>query len=300
VFRGFPQRICGVGSCVEWRRCVETAIQSWSLAQTEEAIVMDNWLKNGWLKGKYYLGLLLAGGLAFLLVQAEKKQDWHTAQASLVIILSLLALMACAWWRENHPACELPVEAATYDRATNKVLLCAALGFAALVLNANRRSHWEHGGVARAIGYGAMVSGASFIGGVLLGYLFGLRPASPAQGAPPNSPAPPHTNLEEIADWLTKLFLGAGLVELTSLKGPIRQLSYFMARGADVFWHGPDGKLHVDQGSPPIALAIMSFFSASGLLYGYLWTRYQRALKEEEQSHAPKSAPADAPGANPG
>jgi 4-amino-4-deoxy-L-arabinose transferase-like glycosyltransferase len=248
---------------------------------------MDYWRKEGWLKGKYYLGLLLAGGLAVVLVRAEERRDWSTAQASLVIILSLLALMAWVWWKENHPACQLPVEAKTYDRATNKALLCVAIGFAALILNANRKDHWEHGGVARAIGYGALVAGAFFIGGVLLGYLFGLRPAGYSQGQPSNSTSPPPTNLEEIADWLTKLFLGAGLVELTRLQGPIKQLAIFMA-------HGVDAPRNADPGSPAIALAIMGFFSANGLLYGYLWTRYQHALKEAEPSVAATSAPADA------
>ncbi len=38
----------------------------------------------------------------------------------------------------------------------------------------------------------------------------------------------------------------------------------------------------------------MSFFSASGLLYGYLWTRYQHALKEAAPPSAPNPAPTDA------
>jgi 4-amino-4-deoxy-L-arabinose transferase-like glycosyltransferase len=252
----------------------------------------DDWLKDsrikdGWIKGKYYFGLLLAGGIVIPLVQAEQREDWLTAQASLVIILSLLALMAWVLWKENRPATQLPVEATTYDRATNKVLLCVGIGFAALILNANRKDHWEHGGVARAIGYGALVAGAFFIGGVLLGYLFGLRPADSSQSQSSNSPTPPHTNLEEIADWLTKLFLGAGLVELTRMKGPVEQLAVFMA-------HGVDAPHHEDPGSPAIAFAIMSFFSASGLLYGYLWTRYQHALKDAAPSSVKNPAPADA------
>ncbi len=247
----------------------------------------NDWLKDSWIKGKYYFGLLLAGGIVIPLVHAEQREDWVTAQASLVIILSLLALMAWVWWKENRPACQLPGEATTYDRATNKVLLCVAIGFAALILNANRKDRWAHGGVARAIGYGALVAGAFFIGGVLLGYLFGLRPASSTQDQASNSATPPHTNLEEIADWLTKLFLGAGLVELTHLKEPVQQLAIFMA-------HGVDAPRHEDPGSPAIAFAIMSFFSASGLLYGYLWTRYQHALKEAAPPSAPNPAPTDA------
>jgi len=262
---------------------------------------MNNLLQSGWQRGKYYLGLLLAAGIAVLLVWAEEREDWVTAQASLVIILSLLALMAWVWWRENHPGCQLTGEAAVYDRATNKVLLCVAIGFAALILNANRWSHWRYASVAKAIGYGVLNAGAFFIGGVLLGYLFGLRPSAPSQapssnstapthGQPSNSTDPPHTNLEEIADWLTKLFLGAGLVELKGLKGPIHQLAVFMAHTVDV----PG-----EPGSPAIAAAIMGFFSASGLLYGYLWTRYQHALKEFELSKAPKPAPTDTHESNP-
>jgi hypothetical protein len=254
--------------------------------------VIDNWLKDAWLKGKYYFGLLLAGGIAIRLVRAEQCQDWSTAQASLVIILSLLTLMVWAWWKENRPARQLSVEATTYDRATDRVLLCVAIGFGALILNANRKDHWVHGGVARAIGYGALVAGAFFIGGVLLGYLFGLRPAGSTQDQQ-NTAVPPHTNLEEIADWLTKLFLGAGLVELTRMKEPVKQLAVFMA-------HGVDAPHHTDPGSPAIAFAIMSFFSASGLLYGYLWTRYQHALKEAAPPSAPNSVPTHSHQSNPG
>lgn len=235
------------------------------------------------LKGKYYLGLFLAGVVAVVLVRAEKRQDWVTAQASLVTILLLLALMAWDWWKANHKAPPLSVEANVYYRAINTVLMCVAIGFTALVLNANRWDHWKYGVVAKAIGYGALVAGAFFIAGVLLGYLFGLPPT----GAPErqssshssNSSSQPLTNLEEIADWLMKLILGAGLVELTRMQGPIKQLTTFMAHGVDPV-PPPLGGPSVDPGSPAIVLAIMGFFSASGLLYGYLWTRYQHALKE--------------------
>jgi hypothetical protein len=234
-----------------------------------------------WLEGKYYLGLFLAGAVAVVLVRAEENKHWFTAQASLVIILSLLALMAWAWWKENHPACQLPAEATTYDRATNKVLLCVAIGFAGVALNANRLGHWEHAAVARAIGYGSLVAGAFFMGGALLGYLFGLCPTGASPNQSLNSPSVPRTNLEEIADWLTKLILGAGLVELTRLRGPIRDLAAYMAKGVNPPYLNPAGdKWIYEPGSPPVALAIMGFFSAAGLLYGYLWTRYQRAIKE--------------------
>jgi hypothetical protein len=233
------------------------------------------------LKGKYLLGLLLAAGVAALLVNAEKRQDWLTAQTCLVVTLLLLTLMVLDWWKANHQSLQLSGEADVYHRATNNVLLCATIGFGALLLNANRWDRWRYGGVARAMGYGALLAGAFFIGGALLGYLFGLRPTSAAQNQPSSSPSPPHTNLEEIADWLTKLILGAGLVELTHLREPIRDFTVFIATGVNppLFSRG---ERYEDPGSPAIAFAIISFFSASGLLYGYLWTRYQQALKDAD------------------
>jgi len=235
-------------------------------------------VKEIWLQGKYYLGLLLAARLGVWLVRAEESQNWITAEASLVAILLLLALMAWDWWKAHHQGPPLSGDAGVYDRATDKVLVCVGIGFTALVLNANRWEHWKYGVVAKAIGYGAMIAGAFFIAGALLGYLFGLRPISASKGQSGSSPPPPPTNLEEIADWLTKLILGAGLVELTSLRVPVYQFAAFMAQGVDPV--PAAGEKQISLGSPEIALAIMGFFSAAGLLYGYLWTRYQHALKE--------------------
>jgi hypothetical protein len=240
------------------------------------------------LKVKYFLGLLLAAGVAALLVWADQHPYYPVAQASLITILLLLVLMAWDWWKTNRPAPPLSAEASVYYRAINKVLMCVAIGFAALILNANRIDHWENDVVAKSIGYGTLVAGAFFIAGVLFGYLFGLRPTGVPQSQPPGqsqgqSPSPstlPQTNLEEVADWLMKLILGAGLVGLTHLGGPIYYLAQLMASGVNPV---PPAD---DPGSPAIALAIMGFFSVSGLLYGYLWTRYQHAVKEHPAAPA--------------
>jgi hypothetical protein len=239
------------------------------------------------LKSKYYLGLLLAAGIAVVLVRADQHPYYPTAQASLITILLLLALMAWDWWKANRPVPPLSVEANVYHRAINRVLMCVAIGFTALILNASRIDRWENHVVAKSIGYGTLVAGAFFIAGVLFGYLFGLRPTGVPQSQPPgqsqsqspgqspSSSSLPQTNLEEIADWFTKLILGAGLVQLTHLGGPIYRFASLMASGVDPYPRPAD-----DPGSPAITLAIMGFFSVSGLLYGYLWTRYQQALKE--------------------
>ena len=163
-----------------------------------------------------------------------------------------------------------------------KVLFCVAIGINALVLNGIRLERWQTGVVAQAVGYGILFAGAAFICGVMFGYLFGLRPSGQQKTADgQTSPPTIQTNLEEIADWLTKLILGAGLVSLTALPIPLRNFAIFMAKGVE-----PNSAFNPDptviQGNPAIVLAIMAFFSISGVLYGYLWTRYEQAATSGE------------------
>lgn len=241
-----------------------------------------------WTGKRYLSNLLLGAGLVIvslfvLIVEAEEHQQWLTAQASVVAVMSLFWLTGWIWWRETHKPVPLPIEAATYDRAIRRLLLCVSIGFTGVLLNANRWDHWNYGLVAKSVGYGTLVAGASFISGVLLGFIFGFRPAGVAQISTSQSSGvrqPPHTNLEEIADWLTKIILGAGLVELTSMREPIWQLSQFMAKGVEP---APTQQV-TDPGSPAIALAIMGFFFASGVLYGYLWTRYEASVTADSSS----------------
>jgi hypothetical protein len=250
--------------------------------------------------GKYYLWLSLpAGAVLVVLVRANERQNYVVAQAGVPIILILLALMVWGWWNTNRKAPYFSAKATAYQLAIQKLLLCVAIGFAAVVLNANRWDHWQFGTVARSIGYGVLGAGAFFIGGVLLGYLFGLRPRDDSKSDQSGTRNRPRTNLEEVADWLTKLIIGAGLVSLSNLPNPIGRFVTFMARGIDppdlpslvAAQYGREG--YSDPGSPAIALAMMGFFSASGLLYGYLWTRYEHAIEEATgTSGADPSAPA--------
>jgi hypothetical protein len=247
------------------------------------------------LVAKNYRRLLLLAGvvavvLAVVLVWAEEHNDWFAAQASLVTILLLLALMFYVWRGSRDETPQSSPEVRTYHRAINKLLTCDAIGLFAIVFNAARFDRWQNGIVAKAMGLGILAAGAFFVLGLLLGYLFGLRPTGPSQGSgeksPSTSPNPPHTNLEEVADWFTKLILGAGLVSLTSLRDQIGRFACFMAKGVDP----PPPKQNLDPGSPAFALAIMLFFFASGILYGYLWTRYELAVKNTRAPDTSASA----------
>jgi hypothetical protein len=78
----------------------------------------------------------------------------------------------------------------------------------------------------------------------------------------------PSTNLAEISDWLTKLLLGAGLVELTRLGHPLSSLIDAVARGLQGIPAG--GAV---SGSPVlVAASILVMYVVLGFLDGYVVT----------------------------
>jgi hypothetical protein len=118
---------------------------------------------------------------------------------------------------------------------------------------------------------------ASLVGGAGLGFLFGVpkvlqAPASAGSQAAGNNAASTiratyalrvNTNLEEISDWLTKIIVGLGLVQLKEIPPRFWQLA---ERASQSF--GVDSVQYVSA-----AAAIIVMFSVGGFLGGYLMTR---------------------------
>jgi hypothetical protein len=96
------------------------------------------------------------------------------------------------------------------------------------------------------------------------------EPASQRQSTP-NSLASnfsPSSNLAEISDWLTKLLLGAGLVELTRLGRPLSGLVDSVARGLQ----GTSSTTAISGPAVVIAAAILVLYLVLGFLDGYVIT----------------------------
>ncbi|MCZ4090603.1 tetratricopeptide repeat protein [Sinorhizobium psoraleae] len=113
-----------------------------------------------------------------------------------------------------------------------------------------------------------MLGGACLCLGGLLGFLFAI-PRYFAQDAAIKSFASsdslvvrydPNDNLVQISDWLTKILVGVGLTQLT-------KLPEFLDRFGNYF--GPS----LGGNAKPISIVILLFFSISGFLLGYIWTR---------------------------
>ncbi len=138
---------------------------------------------------------------------------------------------------------------------------------------ATKGSHWSY------VGVGMLTSFAAFLAGCLAGFLFGI-PRAVSSGElrhQAGSPAyTPSSNLAEVSDWLTKLLLGAGLVELTRLGGPVSKLIDNVASSLQVIAAGaaPGQEAKVTAG------VILIGFTVIGLLDGYIATTlwYQKKI----------------------
>ncbi len=141
--------------------------------------------------------------------------------------------------------------------------------------------------ITSVLGVAAMLAGASLLLGGLVGFLFGIprtlqkamQPNGEEKDARETGPErvsyQANTNLEQISDWLTKIIIGVGLTQLTNIPGKLLQLADYVSAG-----------LGSSTSGRPFALVVILYFTVSGFLFGYLWTRLFLAgeLKKAEMN----------------
>lgn len=123
----------------------------------------------------------------------------------------------------------------------------------------------------------ALLAAAAWVTGGFLGFLLGIpRVRSGQQVAMTERQQElqnfaPNTNLEQISDWLTKILIGATLVNL-------RDFSNFLWNLAGL----ASADLAEVSGAQITMLAVIVFYLLCGLIWGYLWSsiRIIRALSE--------------------
>jgi hypothetical protein len=111
--------------------------------------------------------------------------------------------------------------------------------------------------------------GAASVGG-LLGFLFGM-PRGPSDIRSPNSSVGaasdlryrPSNNLEQISDWLTKILIGVGLVEISHLRGTLSGIGRAVAMSVA----GDPAATNV------VTQVVVVTFLVLGFLVSFLWTR---------------------------
>ncbi len=88
----------------------------------------------------------------------------------------------------------------------------------------------------------------------------GGHPPAPSSESRTNYKA--NTNLVEISDWLTKMIVGVGLYQLSTLPGKLKSLAGYFSTA-----FGPPAA------PPALVMAILGYFGIFGFLLGYLWAR---------------------------
>jgi hypothetical protein len=163
--------------------------------------------------------------------------------------------------------------------------------------------------ILRIFGVGMLVAGAALLSGILLGFIFAIPRVSDRERdlkkeqekrktavgqegiLPLNTGEQPYSvsrngNLVEISDWLTKIIVGVGLVELHSILGKLGRMSYELAPALL-----PAGGVGGSPGAESLiigqaaGLAILFFYFTLGFLLGYVWTMvyFQRDLEQENE-----------------
>lgn len=142
--------------------------------------------------------------------------------------------------------------------------VAAALGLAAIATYASRTES-----VAGVAAVGVMLAGAAAVSGVLLGFVFAIPRTAVADTRVDADIEPPrrtrfegNTNLEQISDWLTKILVGAGLVQLGSIRSGLGDL---VSAVSPALGGGP--------AAAAFAGALLVYFVVLGFLVGWLLTR---------------------------
>jgi hypothetical protein len=130
---------------------------------------------------------------------------------------------------------------------------------------------------------GTASSAAALLVGAVLGFLFGYpQPVPTDAGAPRKSAAyfALNTNLAQVSDWLTKILIGIGLVQLGVLATRVGDLGRFIG-----------AQMGTRSGGDAIGTAIVVYFVLAGLLLGYLWTALSLGTELEKSRRSLEPPP---------
>jgi CheY-like chemotaxis protein len=101
---------------------------------------------------------------------------------------------------------------------------------------------------------------------VILGLIFGVPRARSEFIAGASERYASNSNLEQISDWLTKLLVGAGLVQLTSMPGRLADLGDYLGKGMTI------------PNAAAFSLSAVAYGAGVGFTAGYLWTRLRMRM----------------------
>jgi len=114
---------------------------------------------------------------------------------------------------------------------------------------------------------------------VIGGLIFGVPRARPGYAAEATERYESNSNLEQISDWLTKLLVGAGLVELKNLPGYVAGVGAYLGAGMTI------------SNAPAFCVSAVVYGAGVGFVTAYLWTRLRmRYLLESSDVSAAEAS----------
>ncbi len=131
------------------------------------------------------------------------------------------------------------------------------------------------------------VSGASFVLGFLIGFLFGVprtvESNDPTLSKNSQTRVQANTNLEQISDWLTKILVGVGLTQITPILSFLKtKVIDNLASGFDLLNTGNIDNYKPSSLAISITIGITTYFIVSGFIIGYFYTVlvFSQSLKD--------------------
>jgi len=103
-----------------------------------------------------------------------------------------------------------------------------------------------------------LLASASYISGFFLGFLFGI----PKRNNDKESAYNLSTNLVDISDWLTKIIIGLGLIEIKRIPGHLESIGVYIQTSVN-----GENSLKI------FSICSIVYFSVFGLYYGYNYMR---------------------------
>lgn len=169
-----------------------------------------------------------------------------------------------------------------YNVAMRRLIYVVGLGCSLTIAYGLRSEPGKPADFLGVTAVGLMAAGAALLTGGLLGFLFGVphtrdertrESSSEMDGHPNEQSTKPgrkessttyraNTSLEQISDWLSKMLVGVGLVEIKIIPGRLKALATYVASG-----------LGKTESAEVFALTIIVYFSVCGFVFGFLWAR---------------------------
>jgi hypothetical protein len=183
----------------------------------------------------------------------------------------------------NTPTEDNPKQKFDYNVAMQRLMYVVAVGCLLVLIYGLRHVFKDPVGSFGNVCVGLMAGGAALLSGGLLGFLFGIphtrlreeglqlgidtadqeaTEQDKARSRSQGTSYRPNTSLEQISDWLTKMLVGVGLVEIKIIPEKLREAASYIASG-----------LASEEHPETFVLTVLIYFSVSGFVFGFLWAR---------------------------